>query len=410
MRLLHTSDWHLGHTLRDYERGPEHAAFVSWLLDVIDEERIDVLLVAGDVFETANPSAAAQEAWYAFLAAARRRAPDLDLIVIGGNHDSAARLDAPSPILSSLGVRVVGGLARRADRTIDHDRIILPVRSRSGERAWIAAVPFLRAHDVVETVGDDVLVDGVRAVYDEIFAAVRARRAPREPIVAMGHLFMVDGRISEESERKILGGNQHALPVDIFPEDVAYAALGHLHLAQHVGPSEHVRYSGSPIPLSMAEMNYPHQVSVIELRDGGLAEVRALRVPRSVELRRIPAVGAAGLAEIVTEVRRLPSADSMPRWTWPFLELVIAMDGPEPLLQQQIDDALEGKAARLVKITRALRAGGSAGLPLVLRTLGDLHPEEVFIECYSRAHAAAPTGDYLAAFHELLEAVMLDPT
>ena len=94
MRLLHTSDWHLGHTLRDYERGPEHAAFVSWLLDVIDEERIDVLLVAGDVFETANPSAAAQEAWYAFLAAARRRAPDLDLIVIGGNHDSAARLDA----------------------------------------------------------------------------------------------------------------------------------------------------------------------------------------------------------------------------------------------------------------------------------------------------------------------------
>ncbi|NPC81309.1 exonuclease subunit SbcD, partial [Pyxidicoccus fallax] len=101
MRLLHTSDWHLGHTLYDVSREAEHAAFLDWLLETLEAESVDALLVAGDIFDTANPSAEAQAAWYHFVARARRRLPRLDVVVIGGNHDSAARLDAPDPLFAA---------------------------------------------------------------------------------------------------------------------------------------------------------------------------------------------------------------------------------------------------------------------------------------------------------------------
>src|SRR5690606_35223811 len=143
------SDWHLGHSLHEHDRGPEHDAFLAWLLGALDDLDVDALIVAGDVFETANPPAAAQRRWYAFLAEARRRLPALDVVVVGGNHDSAARLDAPRDLLDSLGVHVVGGLPRRGDGAIDVDRLIVPLRDRDGAiAAWVAAVPYLRASDL----------------------------------------------------------------------------------------------------------------------------------------------------------------------------------------------------------------------------------------------------------------------
>src|SRR5690606_38813120 len=102
-----------------------------------------------------------------------------------------------------------------------------------------------------------------------------------------GHCYMTGTRLSELSERRILGGNQHALPVDLFPDDVAYVALGHLHLAQRVG-ADHVRYAGSPIPLSFGERHYPHQVLLVDLRGERVAGIEPLRVPRSVDLLRVP--------------------------------------------------------------------------------------------------------------------------
>ena len=113
MRFLHTSDWHLGHTLHDLPRAWEHAQFLAWLADTIEAERVDALLIAGDVFDTANPPAGAQHAWFAAIGGLRRRFPLLEIVAIGGNHDSAARLDAPVPILAATA---------REDRTLP-DRI-----------------------------------------------------------------------------------------------------------------------------------------------------------------------------------------------------------------------------------------------------------------------------------------------
>ncbi|MFN7147211.1 MAG: exonuclease SbcCD subunit D, partial [Myxococcota bacterium] len=253
------------------------------------------LVVAGDLFDGRNPPAQAQEQLYRFLVDLRARRPSIDVVLVGGNHDSAQRLDAPGSMMRALGIHMVGGLPRRADRSLDVDALLVPLTdARGAVAAWVAAVPFLRLADLPSTDGDDPLVEGVRAVYAEALDAARAKRQPGQALVATGHCYMRDGELSELSERKILGGNQHALPVGVFPEDVAYVALGHLHLAQPIGRPG-VRYSGSPLPLSMPERTYPHQVCVVKLDGERLAEVRPARVPRVTDLLRVPESGALPL-------------------------------------------------------------------------------------------------------------------
>src|SRR3954471_5759587 len=145
MRVLHTSDWHLGHTLRgEVTREYEHQAFLGWLLETCVREAADALVITGDVFDSATPPASAERMWFDVLAAIRRARPALDIVAIAGNHDSPARLGASSAVLRELGVHVVGGLPRRADGSLDADRILIPV---AGGRGLIAAGPFLRPGD-----------------------------------------------------------------------------------------------------------------------------------------------------------------------------------------------------------------------------------------------------------------------
>ena len=149
MRLLHTSDWHLGQTLHNYERTYEHQCFLDWLLATIVAQEIDALLIAGDVFDTANPSAAAQKQLYRFLQQARARAPQLDIVVIAGNHDSPGRLEAPGPLLEAHGTSVVGHVLRLPDGAIDLERHLIALHDKSGQvQAWCLAIPFLRPGDV----------------------------------------------------------------------------------------------------------------------------------------------------------------------------------------------------------------------------------------------------------------------
>src|SRR3954447_6694553 len=145
MRLLHTSDWHLGHTLRgEVTREYEHQAFLGWLLETCVREAADALVITGDVFDSATPPASAERMWFDFLAAARRACPALDIIAIAGNHDSPAKNRAASAVLRELGVHVVGGLPRTDDGGLDLDRILIPI---AGGRGLVAAVPFLRPAD-----------------------------------------------------------------------------------------------------------------------------------------------------------------------------------------------------------------------------------------------------------------------
>lgn len=404
MRLLHTSDWHLGQTLHNYERGYEHQRFLDWLLDTLVAERVDVLLVAGDVFDNANPSAASQKQLYVFLQQARARLPALQLVVVAGNHDSAGRLEAPAPLLAAHGTHVIGHLLRGENGDIELERLLLPLSGADGQvQAWCLAVPFLRPGDVPKLpAGDtqDAYLGGIALLYRQLTDLALARRQPGQAIVAMGHCHMVGGEMSNDSERRIVIGGTEMLPSGIFDTTIAYAALGHLHKAQAVGGQEHIRYCGSPIPLSFAEVNYRHQVLCLDIDGEQLRDVRAIEVPRAVPLLRVPATPAP-IAEVLAQLAALDVPDA-PAEAQPFLEVRVRLDAPEPGLRTRIETALDGKPVRLAKIETSSAARSSAPENMTLDQLGQLQPDDIFRRLYQQKYAKEAPPELLSALAELL--------
>lgn len=404
MRLLHTSDWHLGQTLHNYERGYEHQRFLDWLLDTLVAERVDVLLVAGDVFDNANPSAASQKQLYVFLQQARARLPALQLIVVAGNHDSAGRLEAPAPLLAAHGTHVIGHLLRGENGDIDLERLLLPLSGADGRvQAWCLAVPFLRPGDVPKLpAGDtqDAYLGGIALLYRQLTDLALARRQPGQAILAMGHCHMVGGEMSNDSERRIVIGGTEMLPSGIFDTAIAYAALGHLHKAQAVGGQEHIRYCGSPIPLSFAEVNYRHQVLCLDIDGETLQSVRVIEVPRAVPLLRVPATPAP-IAEVLAQLAALDVPDA-PAEAQPFLEVRVRLDAPEPGLRTRIETALDGKPVRLAKIETSSTARSSAPENMTLDQLGQLQPDDIFRRLYQQKYAKEAPPELLSALAELL--------
>lgn len=410
MRLLHTSDWHLGQTLHNYERHYEHQQFLDWLLDTLEQQQADALLIAGDIFDNANPSAASQRQFYQFLRAARERVPHLNLIVIAGNHDSPGRLEAPAPLLEAHGTRVIGHVPRTAEGAIDVAAMVLPLTDRDGAvQAWCLAVPFLRPADVPrppqvegQSSSADPYLAGIALLYRQALDHALACRSTGQPILAMGHCHMVDGQMSEDSERRIVIGGTEMLPAGIFGAEICYAALGHLHLAQSVGKQQHIRYCGSPLPLSFAEIGYQHQVLQIDLAGSELGQITALPVPRAVPLLRVPP-RPAPLAEVLVQLAALATEEE-PAERQPLLEVRVLLEAPEPGLRARVEAALEGKAVRLAKIetTSAARHGAADAATLTLDQLERMQPDEIFRQLYRQRYDQDAPPDQLSAFAELL--------
>ncbi len=429
MRLLHTSDWHLGHVLHGMSREREHREFLSWLLRVLEEEQIDALLITGDVFDSATPSATAEATWFDFLAEARRTRPGMDIVTIAGNHDSPSRLSAPAPVLRAFGVQIVGQLPRKAKAEgggIDFDRVLFPV---AGGRGLIAAVPFLRPLDLSASAAPSATpgaatgaaegatggeaatggaeLDGAARVYREVAAAARARLGPEQALIVTGHLYVAGAEPSWLSERRIAVGGQEAIAPGLFPEDAQYVALGHMHRAQRV-LVERVRYAGAPIPLAMTEAAYRHSVVIVELEGKAPAVIRTRDIPRAVEILRVPRLGAAPLPEVLEALAALPGLGERTEAdpTRPFLEVVVALQKPEPRLRTSIDAALEGKWPRLIRLgTEATGDGASLGDARHGQQLAELEPTEVFERCWHRKYGDEPSAAIRGAFQRLLDEV-----
>lgn len=407
MRVIHTSDWHLGHTLRgEVSREHEHRAFLAWLLETCEREAADALVITGDVFDTATPPASAEKMWFDFLAAARRSRPAMDLVAIAGNHDSPARLGAASAVLRELGVHVVGGLPRTASGAIDLARVLVPI---AGGRGLVAAVPFLRPVDLPEP----AVEDPVAAIYGEVMAGARAQRQSGQALVVTGHLYVAGADAQFLSERRVSIGGQESASLRLFPADISYVALGHIHRPQRVG-RDTIRYAGAPLALYLDEAAYPHQVVAIDFEGEQVAQIRSLLVPRVVEIIRIPARGAAPLAAVLEALRALPPLPPGPvteasRAARPYLALEIALERPEPKLKALIDSALEGKWPRLVQYPTVITGDGAAlGDRVTAQRLAELDPREVFGRLWARHHAAAPTAAVRAGFEQLLSEVQGD--
>lgn len=403
MKLLHTADWHLGHRLHGHERYFEHRSFLDWLLHEISERDIDGLLVAGDIFDTANPSATSWQLFYQFLATLRQQKPHLNVIIIAGNHDSPSKLDAPHELLRSFDLHLIGAIERDADGKLNSEKLVIPLKDRTGAiRAWCAAVPFLRSADLriseeLQNSDEDRLVAGVAEVYQQVFACINAQRTAGQPVLAMGHAYLQRGELSELSERKVLGGNQHALPLSVF-NGADYVALGHLHLAQSL--SEQVYYAGSPLPLSLAEQHYPHQLIELTVTDNQIVVSDKIRIPTVVDILRLPATPAP-LDDVLAELNAL-SLRELPHNQQPFLEVRVRLEKPEARLRERILAVLADKPVRLARIHTEY-SGHGLGMADQMTSvpLDSLSAKEVFELCYQRQYASSPDEDLLGCFEEL---------
>lgn len=401
MRLLHTSDWHLGQTLHGQERDYEHGCFLHWLLEQLEQQQVDALLIAGDVFDSVNPPLQAQERLYEFILSAHQRLPHLHILMIAGNHDSGARIELPAPLMKRLNTHAVGRFHWQ-DGQPDADRLLVPLPNAQGEvMAWCLALPFLRASEISGMGAGGDYLSAVQQLQQQLLAAAEACRAPGQALLAVSHAHLAGGSISEDSERSLVIGSAEALPASLFPDSLSYVALGHLHKPQRVAGQERLRYSGSPLPLSFAEVNYPHQVLLVTLEGAQLQQVEALPVPRAVAMQRL---GPASLSAILQQIKALAIHEG-PRETQPWLEVRVQLDEPNPSLRSSLEEALHGKGYRLIRISSEYRQSPESAPQEALPDLEQIAPQALFSRAWTERFGQAPTEAVLADFALLLERV-----
>lgn len=408
LKIIHTADWHLGQSFFGYDRQPEHTAFLKWLAETVADRQIDVLLIAGDVFDVANPSASAQRQFYHFLKEINLANPGLQVVVVAGNHDSAARLEAPNPLLEELGIAVVGVVKRNESGEIDFNSLLLPLRHRDGSvQAYCMAVPFLRQGDYPPTDQKDqnTYVAGVERMYRGLYEFAKEKAGTELPLVAMGHLHVLGAELSDDdrSERVIMGGLE-SVTSDSFPRELAYTALGHIHKAQKVGGREEVRYSGSPLPMSFSETNYRHQVVLVTLDGRTPASIEPLIIPQTVALMRVPKVPVPP-AQVLEALRALPDkleTDSACALA-PFLEVRVLLTEPAPGFRNEVEEVLANKFVRLVSIVPSYpkQAGNTEERVLSIHDLQQIDPLDMIKRTYESKYANALPESLERLFREV---------
>lgn len=430
MNLFHTADWHLGQSFHGQQRHFEHQHFLDWLLDTLAHRRPDALLIAGDIFDGVNPSLAAQKLLYDFLVSAHERLPSLDIVMIAGNHDSGARIELPAPLLEHLNVYARGRLYWREDGAPDCERLLIPLTDQWGKtRAWCLALPFLRPSEVTgrsecqalkQENGDDrggdgeaptdPYVQGVTRVHEALIEAGRKRRRPGEALIAMSHAHLHGARVSAQSERPIVIGGEESLPATLFPEDIAYVALGHLHRPQRVG-AERIRYSGAPVAMDFSEAGYVHQVLEVSVEGERLTRVESLPIPRPVALLRI---GPEPLEQVLEALEALSlettdeegGDDEKERGAWPWLEVSVTLKAPRVDLRAQIEKALKGRAVRLASLrAQVARDDNEASHPTPREALD---PTALFARVWQREYGDTPPCDVMSDFNALLQEIQDD--
>jgi exonuclease SbcD len=292
MRIITTGDWHLGNLFHGNDRLQEHEHFLKWLKTTIIDKQPDALLVAGDVFDNGNPSAAAQKAYYDFLAGITQACPDLKVVITAGNHDSASRLEAPRPLLAINNVEIRGNIKRRWESddadgghwVFDFDDLLIPIQDKEGNKAVVIAVPYLR-NDVIQK---DSYSNGVNEILRNLTAAAREKH-PGATVIMMAHMYAKGADISkDDASEKIVIGGQEEVNMSGWTDHPDYLACGHIHKRQQIWNTDWARYSGSVLPMSFAEKDYDHGVDLISFNKSGHAVVSFLEYKPQHKLRILP--------------------------------------------------------------------------------------------------------------------------
>ena len=376
MKILHTSDWHIGRTLYGRKRYEEFEAFLTWLAETIQQNGIDALLVAGDVFDTSAPSNRAQELYYRFLcrvAASSCR----HVVVVAGNHDSPSFLNAPKELLKALDVYVVGNSTDSPE-----DEVLVLRNEQDAPELIVCAVPYLRDRDIrVAEAGESIedkerkLIAGIRTHYATVAALAEQKGEELGadiPIVGTGHLFTAGGQtVDGDGVRELYVGSLAHVTAGIFPACFNYLALGHLHVPQKVNGSETIRYSGSPLPMGFGEAKQQKSVCQIEFHSTA-ASVQLIDVPVFQRLERIKG-DWDGISNRILEL----SATDSQGW------LEVIYDGIEVIgdLRERLEAAISGTQMEILRIKNNRIIDRVLGQTHEEETLDDLNVDEVFERC-----------------------------
>ncbi len=354
MKILHTADWHLGNTFHGHNRLLEHRHFLAWLLNVLKERQPDAMIISGDVFDSANPSAAAEELLYDFLLRATLAVPGLQVVITAGNHDSAGRLEAPAALLKTHNVYVRGTVHYLPNGEPDFNYYLLPLADRqTGQAACTCvALPYLRSGDYPAGMSPE---QGLNFFFTQLQQKVRKSSFKKLPVIVAAHFYAAGADIcqGEHSERLVVGG-QDCVDVNVVGNNVSYTALGHIHKAQQVKDGHCAWYAGSALPMSFTERNYQHGVNWVDMDATGEVEVEQISYNPLRHLITIPAHGkAASVKQAFDEIAQLPKRKKDDNGdTWPYLEISIEEKQPEPTLMHDVMQALEDRAVHFCRITR----------------------------------------------------------
>ena len=378
MRILHTSDWHLGQHFMGKSRQAEHQALIDWLLSQVDAHAVDAVLIAGDIFDTGAPPSYARELYSQLVV--RLHHAGVALLLLGGNHDSVATLGESRALLACLSTTVVAAVDGAASQLV-----VLPLRGGQGEAGCIVcAIPFIRPRDVLQSQAGQSAQDkqqsmqmAIAAHYQSVSEAGRTRQAELQtalgrsvPLIATGHLTTV-GASSNESVREIYVGSLDAFPTAAFPA-VDYIALGHIHKPQKVGGLDHIRYCGSPIALGFDEARQQKEVLLVDLGADGLTAITPLPVPRFQALISV----SGNLLELAGAIQAAAREGSAGQPVW--LEVTVAEDDYLSDLPARIDTLTQGLPVEVLRVRRQRTSAAASLTGELSETLDELDPLDVF--------------------------------
>ncbi|TXD81647.1 exonuclease subunit SbcD [Subsaximicrobium wynnwilliamsii] len=399
MKILHTADWHIGKQLHKMDLSEDLELFFDWLLKVISTEQIDLLLVSGDVFDQANPSQSALKQYYGFLK--RMIGTHCKIIITGGNHDSAAVLNAPKAILGFLNIDVVGG----APEAISE---LFFKHTKQETQVVIAAVPFLRDKDIRKAAAGESYSDKIEQIRDGIqryFASVNTHyNAHFEGLcfIVMGHLYVQGAHVSE-SMRDIQIGNQASVKGHIFGEAPNYVALGHIHKPYAVSGTKQVHYSGSPIALSFSEKAEVKQVNVITIT-GKTVAVNILPIP---QFRHLVAFEGT-LESVKTQLHHYTLKTQLVS----LAEIIVNEPNENVQIRQDFDELQsdhDSDALKIIKsklnFTNKVRGASEAFEPGI--SVADVTPMEMFEKRLQLDGNLEHTEELKNAFRQILEELNL---
>jgi exonuclease SbcD len=396
MKILHTSDWHLGQKFISRDRDEEHALALDWLIEIIKKEQVDVLLVAGDIFDIGNPPNSARALYYNFLKKLCTTKCK-HTVITGGNHDSPYMLNAPKELLQLLDVHVIGCATEQLE-----DEILLLKDSKRNVEIVLAAVPFLRDQDLRRAVPgesvtdrEDKIREGIYSHFQEICRLAKPLTPENVPLIATGHLYAT-GALASEKQDNIYLGNLENISAHQFPEEFNYIALGHIHRPQAIGGLKHIRYSGSLIPLSFSEMKDEKVVVCVEFSGKEISQIQEIPVP---VFRRLKTMETS-YEQVFNRIDELHERYKFGLPVW--LEVIVKSDSAIPNLDSELREHLVGKNIDLLR-TKILTSHVASAQIEALKQLEEVKPEEVFIKkCEHVGIPADKMEELLTSFRELI--------